>query len=372
MNEGKMNDHPSGERSDATQSPAFALFREQGGLQNRWRHFLHSLPATSNPKLIPLPIQNTQAIPTITKRYTSANRKSMVENRLEKILEDKAYVFTSCFAPMNCSAFGPMDDCDPSSSSSNHREDVQTKQNDAFLQMGTNVKKHVAQFVAPRDSSLMRDDDDDDEALLTELEAQVHELNFTGNNIGSSHEGPGTSIEFEIADSGSISELNTISEQTWEDIENSRSARGENLNSGRVLGNNINATNNRSQVTLPHLAGKHLAGSYKQSIRSKFEYYRQHQSFVPTPRRKTTGNKNATMNTETVQTGVLSHSYENKGAVATQKPTFAPLQIEPNDNEVVPSMTSPQSRRNELARKILQRRQALYLQSESKSVLLDP
>ena len=273
----------------------------------------------------------------------------MVENRLERILEDKAYVFTSCFAPMNCSAFGPVDDyeCDPIST----QDDVQARKNDALLKMGVDVKKHVAKFVAPRDTSLMRDDDDDDDddhqALLTELEAQVHELNLTGNHHESSRDGPSTSIEFELADSGSISELNTIGEHTWDDLEN-HNGTGEPMISGRVLGNNINATNNQNQVALHHLLnGKHLTGMYKQSIRSKFEFYRKHQSFVPSPR--TSGNENTT------------------DCDATQTKFFAFLKVEPNDSDLMPIITTPQqSRRNELARKILLRRQA-----ESKSMLLD-
>ena len=289
----------------------------------------------------------------------------MVENRLERILEDKAYVFTSCFAPMNCSAFGPVDDyaCDPTDSSSSRvRGDIEAKQNEALLQMGVDVKRHVAKFVAPRDSSIMTDDDDD-LALLTELEAHVHDLNLTGNVHESSREGPSTSIEFEIADSGSISELNTIGEQTWDDVENNFVRAADTMNSGRVLGNNINAINNRNHVTLRHLNGKHLTGVYKQSVRSKFEFYRKHQSFVVPPPRTTRNDKTVpAAKNEIVSTGLTSNSLErHNDRVSTQKPTYAHLKIESNDSDLAPVINSPHSRRNELARMILQRRQAVPL-----------
>lgn len=301
----------------------------------------------------------------------------MVENRLERILEDKAYVFTSCFAPMNCSAFGPGVDNSPSSSD---RDTVQAKQNDALLKMGVDVKRHVAKFVAPRENSLMREDDDDedddedddDQALLSELEAHVHDLNFTGNKHMTSRDGPSTTIEFEIADSGSISELHTVGQQTWEDIEYNTSGTSEAVNSGRVLGKNINATNNRNQVVLHHLHGNHITEMYKQSVRSKFEFYRKHQSFVPSPK-TTEGNENSTSCDENVQTGIPSNFHDEATDRATiQRKTVARLKIDPNDIALVPLVTSPQSRRSEITRKMIQRRQAIPLHGKPESILLNP
>lgn len=285
----------------------------------------------------------------------------MVERRLEKILEDKAYVFTSCFAPINCTAFGPMEESGDYTRS--HDDIARSKQQDALCKMEAGVKRHVAQAIARRTGSLMSDEDD--EVLLTELEAHVNDLNLTENNYRSKRNGPGSSIEFDAFGSCSISELNVSGDEAWEDIENRESSTKDLVVSANPLvANQVNTTKTPKKVSSSSSSVGHTPESYKQTVRSKFEFYRNRHAFAAlSPVNENTSKSDALV------VGSVSKANATKGQVLTKKPTLAPLETYQYSDEVKPIVISPASRRNEIARLILKRRQTTPSQSTPRSFL---
>jgi len=150
---------------------------------------------------------------------------------LNRILEENVpAAFTACFAP-RCSNFGV-----PVTQTEIDRSNSEASQQEALLQMEIAVKKHLSAVV--RDNiSIMTEGD---EALLMELEVAFEASNESQDSISD------------------FTDLNTIGEETLDDIENRRG-------------------DNNVPVAAPRLPN--LPGAYKNSVKSKFDYYRQHVSF---------------------------------------------------------------------------------------------
>ena len=242
---------------------------------------------------------------------------------LNRILEERVpAAFTACFAP-RCSNFGM-----PGTQSGVDRCDEST-QHEALMQMEINVKKHIS-TVVQENVSLMTEGD---EALLSEL---------------------GVDDEQSTAFSD-FTNLNTIGEETLQDVENRRSE---------------NASNGGNSVA-PRLPK--LPDAYKQSVKSKFDYYRQHQLFNASALRPIDENSEIDgQMSSSVSTTLEKHTstdiQDAKVAVPLSCCVNTPTVVDDgtsslestisadveNSNVSTPSST----RRSDLAKQILQRRQS--------------
>jgi hypothetical protein len=245
--------------------------------------------------------------------------------RLNSILEEKVpAVFTACFAPQ-CFAFGvsaPQHEI--------HREDSESTQHEALMRMEIDVKKHIS-AVVQENISLMTEGD---EALLSELEAS-----------------------FDEDSTSDLTNLNTIGEETLQDIEN------------RMTGNNTGLDRVKSRLS-------NLPGAYKQSVKSKFDYYRKHQLFNAGALRPIDENSEcegqvsvksvSEKHTSTDHPLTTDHE-DSKLSTPSSRVSDSAEQNENSTNLVVAQLTmdvedskqfTPSSRRSDLAKQILQRRQS--------------
>lgn len=218
---------------------------------------------------------------------------------LDKIFEDKVHVpaaLTACFAPTVCSNYG-VGEGQPGLSKSGSNN----SRHEALLKMEIDVKKNVS-AVIQENVSLMTEGD---EALLSALRER------TAANYDDDDD------EESISDS---TNLNTIGEATLHDIENRSS-------------NDISC-----KKSLPK-----IPGAYKQSIKSKFDHYRKHKQF--------NGGALQPINGNSENEGLISYTSENHDddliSLATSQATDAT-----SDDQ------KSSSRRNELAKQILKRRQS--------------
>ena len=242
---------------------------------------------------------------------------------LNRILEERVpAAFTACFAP-RCSNFGM-----PGPQSGDDRCDEST-QHEALMQMEINVKKHIS-TVVQENVSLMTEGD---EALLSEL-----------------------GVEDEQSTSFSdFTNLNTIGEETLQDVENRR---------------NENTANGMNSVS-PRLPK--LPDAYKQSVKSKFDYYRQHQLFNASALRpidensEIDGQMSDSVNT-TAKEKTAADLQDSKVSVSLSfcdsTPTvvdnsLSPLDLTTSTDIENSNLSTPSSaRRTDLAKQILQRRQS--------------
>jgi hypothetical protein len=209
---------------------------------------------------------------------------------LERMLESKVpSVFTACFVP-RCGVSTPRNDSDFYSGDSFEFND------EAFMQMEINVKKHVSNVIQENVSIMT----EGDEALLAEL----HDIGFDDDSISD------------------FSQLNTIGEETMGDIENRR----------------VEKQSDASKSRLPK-----LPGAYKQSVKSKFELYRAHQRFNVGALRPIDENCEIEVEFSRIQ-----KTFSEQPSI-----DMAELAVDPQELKLV----TPSSRRNELAKQILQRRQ---------------
>lgn len=248
---------------------------------------------------------------------TSSNFEKL--EKLERMVQEKVRgAFTACLAPSNCTSVGDTDGND-----SNKMEEgfdaVRAKQTLALRKMEAGIKKHVSTIASIGVKSLMIDDEEDD-ALLTELASDPC---------------------CEDSESGC---LNTIGDETLANIENKKDERA-NKSAGGV---------------------KHLPGSYKQSARSKFDYYRKHRAFggggaLHPISENNEGSASIEANSASKTTSSTSTPHASNTTPLQElrmvQRALAPLKMEEVSEETKLDLTSPASKRNELAKQILKRRQ---------------
>jgi hypothetical protein len=245
--------------------------------------------------------------------------------QFERMLQEKVRgAFTACLAPIpNCtSTVGNVDETDVFKMEGDF-ETARSKQQEALRRMEAGIKKM--------------------------------------SNMALGTEYPVDDEEDPCSDGSSESEcLNTIGEETLANIENKRvelTAKG----SAAVQGSAV----------------KHLPGSYKQSARSKFDYYRKHRTFGGGALRPISENINeqetssseangSSKTTSTTSTPAAANTVPRKALDLALSPLTTQEQ---GTEETKLSLPSPASKRNLLAKQILRRRQH---QPSQLRVLVEP
>lgn len=264
---------------------------------------------------------------------------------LQEMHEKVKGALTACLSPIpNCSVLRNVDDKNTSKMEI-EIDNLRAKQKDALRRMEEGIKHHMS--IALGKGSLVPDDEEEEEEdddLLVEL---------APNRCSDS-------IESEC--------LNSIGEATIENIENRKVEMAKKRSGGGVLGDNTNVSNSTHTTSFSHAAVKHLPGSYKQSAKSKFDYYRKHRAFggdgalrpigeSSNEQREMTSSSDVNFSSRTTSTrttsAVCSTAHVKELNLALD--AFKTQQRRPE--EVLSNMASPASKRNELAKQILKRRQ---------------
>ena len=277
-------------------------------------------------------------------------------NGLERMFENKVpRAFGACFAP-SCTTLETIDENPMGTTDMTcHGE-----HKDALGKMQAGIKQKIVESVGPWKNQFSGEED----------EAFLRELNLTEGDVCTEKmKRPVVSEEVHANwatwESGSISDLNTIGEETLGNLENKGElkTRKDVKNGGSVLGSNNNVTQGYGVFSSKRL--KHLPGSYKQSVRSKFDYYRKHHTFVGD---STTVAQNANEKKQ-------QEPASTENAVA-KKPVLAPIatQVASEDIKNEKSTGSPGSQRNELAKQILIRQhvQPMVSPQTTSRVAVDP
>lgn len=223
-----------------------------------------------------------------------------------------------------------------------------SRQRAALRKMEEGVKKHVAQAVVRRSDSMLTRDED--ATLLTEID--MARASSTQSESDSSASG----TAYSTWGSDTMTNNNTVEDDTIENSDENVHIRGKysaavppQTASPRVLEENMNVTNNKAPVLSPVVGAGMIPmpGAYKQTVRSKFDYYRKQQafnrtgdSFAPSPVAPTPIATPMSANTPVSGRPTLTLQTLHGSECGTPK-------VEP----------SPSARRNELAKQIIQRRQ---------------
>jgi hypothetical protein len=212
------------------------------------------------------------------------NYKMGIDPKLQKAM-------TACFNPIpNCGTGMTMDYTGGGSNERRAQRRSRSKQREAMRRMEDDVKKHVAQAAAGRSESLLTREDD--ATLLTEVDLINPKSTETETDSSGSEEfSSGT-----YSSSSETRDLNTIADSHNENRyaeaaaaakgrppkTMSKSALGNNVNVINNDGINTNNDNNGNVISPTSSAGglKHTTTMYTQSMRSKFEYVRKHQQFA--------------------------------------------------------------------------------------------
>lgn len=247
--------------------------------------------------------------------------------RLERMLEEKVpLAFGACFAPKSTSI------------DENTRPNPIERESEAFTKLEADIKNRFTLAVSQQKLDFLARED---EALLTEL--NLMECDSCSVESVAAIESEEINADDSFCDADSMGNLNSIGEETLLNIEN---RGGQKVNdqscatrSGQVLSRNDNVNNGCESrpSKVPH-----LPGSYKQSVKSKFDYYRKHHTFGKP---------------KTSALGTPGVSSTHDCTTSTRKPNLTTLATTLPVGSAQTVLKTPASRRNELARIILKRRQ---------------
>lgn len=203
------------------------------------------------------------------RRYRSSSRQRKIDG-----LQDIQKLFSACFSPIpNCNSMGSMYDDIQKSSKKDSRSQSRSKKHDAIWKVGEGIKRQISKAIASR-----RDDESfisrkKDATLINELEMKLANSSHTDTDSLASEVSRRDSGTF---GSSSEAKMNTTDDNVVVKLKGKRKAvfPGTPINKS-ALSTNVSIDNTDSMSS----ALKHLPGAYKQSVRSKFDYYRKHQSF---------------------------------------------------------------------------------------------
>jgi hypothetical protein len=213
------------------------------------------------------------------------NYKMGIDPKLQKAM-------TACFNPIpNCGTGMTMDYQGGGSNERRTQRRSRSKQREAMRRMEDDVKKHVAQAAAGRSESLLTREDD--ATLLTEVDLINPKSTETETDSSGSDFSSGS-----YSSSSETRDLNTIADSHNENRYSEAaaaaaakgrppktmgtSAFGNNVNVINTDDSNTNNDNNGNVISPTSSAGalKHTTTMYTQSMRSKFDYVRKHQQFA--------------------------------------------------------------------------------------------